>query len=135
MEFQKPAARKFRVLLIGEEPIDSSVTEAISNQLDVEFTFSDDEEETLRILEIDSEFDLIISDYNLDAKTGIDVATDLYQLSYGYIPYILALESADSDLEEEAHDVGVKQTLVKPITLDHMKNLIEEFNEAPSLAS
>jgi two-component system chemotaxis response regulator CheY len=73
-------------------------------------------------------FDLIISDYNMPVKTGLDFLKELRE-KQSQIPFLMISASTDGATEASALDLGASGFLRKPV---RKEQLLESFLRARS---
>jgi two-component system, chemotaxis family, chemotaxis protein CheY len=71
-------------------------------------------------------FDLIITDWNMPGKTGIDVAREIRALDKK-IPIVMITTEAEKARVLEAIQAGVSDYLVKPFTTEKLKEKLDRF--------
>lgn len=80
-----------------------------------------------------NDYEVILADWKLPEMDGIEVAREIRN-RYGEAPHILMISAADnSDIEEQARQVGVDAFIVKPLfksTLYYNLNKLKEESEA-----
>lgn len=80
-----------------------------------------------------NDYEVILADWKLPGMDGIEVAREI-RSRYGTGPHIMMISAADnSDLEEQARQVGVGAFIVKPLfksTLYYNLNKLKEESEA-----
>ena len=73
-----------------------------------------DYDEAMSTIEKES-FDLIVSDYIMPEKTGLDLYKALI-LKNIHIPFAMVTANSDADSVKEMIDLGITAILVKPVT-------------------
>jgi len=117
-----------KVLLVDDEP---NLLEAIwrmiqieESEWDVSFALSVDEamDKTSQI-----DFDVIVSDVKMPVKSGLDLVRALRKGDKTKdIPVLILTGSTESELRQQALDVGASQVINKPFTVD---KLVQELRE------
>ena len=73
------------------------------------------------------EFDLVILDFKMPGRTGVDLATHIKKsLKYSKIPVILMSGALQLNDAIAAIECGIKDILIKPFS---MKNLMEKIKQ------
>ena len=72
-----------------------------------------------------SEFDIIITDYNMPEMTGIDLAANVMNLK-PTLPIIISTGFASGFTEKQAEDLGISCILPKPYMIQELKDAIVE---------
>lgn len=97
---------------------------------------ADDGESAIRILKDDKEIDLIISDWNMPDKSGLDllkwVRSDAVHRE---TPFIMATAQAEKKEAARAGEAGVSNFITKPFSQEELKGILESTfgvaDEAP----
>lgn len=71
-------------------------------------------------------FDLVLTDWNMPGKTGIDLARDIRALDKT-VPIVMITTEAEKTRVLEAIQAGVSDYLVKPFTTEVLKQKLERF--------
>jgi two-component system chemotaxis response regulator CheY len=74
----------------------------------------------------ESEFDLVLTDWNMPGKTGIELARDVRAINKK-IPIVMITTEAEKTRVLEAIQAGVSDYLVKPFTTEVLKQKLERF--------
>ena len=72
------------------------------------------------------EFQLVMTDWNMPNKTGIELARDIRALG-STVPIIMVTTEAEKARVLEAIQAGVNDYLVKPFTSDVLRQKLERF--------
>jgi chemotaxis family two-component system response regulator Rcp1 len=74
--------------------------------------------------------DLILLDWNLPVKTGLEVMADIKgSFSFSGIPTLVLTGSRDENDKRKAHQVGVDAYLVKPQLWSHYLDLLKHLED------
>lgn len=68
-------------------------------------------------------YDLIISDWNMPQKTGIDILREVRQ-SHPHMPFLMVTARADKDSILDAKNNAVTAYIRKPVTFDEIRSKI-----------
>jgi two-component system, chemotaxis family, chemotaxis protein CheY len=71
-------------------------------------------------------FDLVLTDWNMPGKTGIEVAREIRAVDAN-VPIVMVTTEADKSRVLEAIQAGVSDYLVKPFTTDTLRQKLERF--------
>lgn len=71
-------------------------------------------------------FDLVLTDWNMPGKTGVELARDIRTLDKK-TPIVMITTEAEKARVLEAIQAGVSDYLVKPFTTDVLKQKLERF--------
>ena len=75
-------------------------------------------------------FDIIISDWNMPKMKGIDLLQKVRAADWGKrIPFIMLTAEAEKEKVIEALQKGVDNYIIKPFTVDQMKQKLEQTYE------
>jgi len=107
------------ILVVDDEP---SIPETLSIVFP-EFSFQQVEsaEAAMEILDKDPSIDLMILDYKLPGKNGVEVAKDLKAKDPNLRTIMI---SGYPDIEQEAMSNGVRAFIPKPIDFDDLQEVI-----------
>jgi two-component system, chemotaxis family, chemotaxis protein CheY len=72
------------------------------------------------------EFELVLTDWNMPGKTGVEVAKSIRALDKK-IPIVMITTEAEKARVMEALQAGVSDYLVKPFTTEKLKEKLEKF--------
>jgi two-component system chemotaxis response regulator CheY len=71
-------------------------------------------------------FDLILTDWNMPGKTGVDVAREIRALD-PHVPIVMVTTEAEKSRVLEAIQAGVSDYLVKPFSTEALRKKLEKF--------
>jgi two-component system chemotaxis response regulator CheY len=71
-------------------------------------------------------FDLVLTDWNMPGKTGIEVAREIRAVDAN-VPIVMVTTEAEKTRVLEAIEAGVSDYLVKPFTTDTLRKKLERF--------
>lgn len=96
-----------------------------------------DGDKALEILASQEDVKLVISDWNMPNKTGLDVLIWMRQTpQYSEIPFLMATGQGDKIYVKQAMDAGASGVVAKPFSADELKSKIEDIfgvkKEAPA---
>jgi two-component system chemotaxis response regulator CheY len=72
------------------------------------------------------DFDLVLTDWNMPGKTGIDVARAIRTVDQT-VPILMITTEAERTRVLEAINAGVSDYLVKPFTTDKLREKLDRF--------
>ena len=72
------------------------------------------------------EFDLVLTDWNMPGKTGLEVVAEVRQQDAD-VPIIMITTEAEKGRVLQAIQAGVSDYLVKPFTADTLREKLEKF--------
>src|SRR5207237_3830426 len=82
--------------------------------------------EIFKAFKASNEFDLVLTDWNMPGKTGIELVHEIRALD-PKVPIVMITIEADKDRVLEAIEAGVSDYLIKPFTTDSLLNRLEQF--------
>lgn len=89
-----------------------------------------DQEKALDALRFDSSrFDLVLTDYNMPGKSGIEVARAVRMIRNG-LPVAITSGYIDEELRSLADEAGVQQLIPKPCSGDDLIAIVERLAKA-----
>lgn len=71
-------------------------------------------------------FDLVLTDWNMPKKNGLDVIREIRAINTS-VPIIMVTTEAEKTRVVEAIQAGVSDYLVKPFTADTLREKLEKF--------
>jgi PAS domain S-box-containing protein len=123
-----------RVLLIDDNMNQRSIMQALFLHWKVELTTVGDAIQGLRLMEKDSEFDLVIVDYNMPYMTGLEALRAMRNKFEGRMQHVpvLMLHSADESPEfrEECRQLGVCRTFSKPVKTRELHKVLQDVGSS-----
>ncbi len=88
-------------------------------------TFNDAERAVAAVKARPGEFAVVVTDFNMPALTGLDVARTL-AASHPGLPVIISSGYITDDLRSQAEHLGVRRLLEKQFTIDLLAGLVQE---------
>ncbi|MDA7952133.1 MAG: response regulator [Pirellulaceae bacterium] len=73
-----------------------------------------------------NEFDLVLTDWNMPKKNGLEVIQDIRKANTD-VPIIMVTTEAEKSRVMEAIQAGCSDYLVKPFTADTLREKLEKF--------
>lgn len=71
------------------------------------------------------EFDLVLTDWNMPGKTGLEVIQDI-RTKDSHVPIIMVTTEAEKGRVLQAIQAGVSDYLIKPFTADTLREKLEK---------
>lgn len=127
----KISGRKLRVLLVDDIPLNLKVLEAMLKLLNVESTLAASADSALEILRRDARYDMIMTDMWMPEVSGAELAERLRAESGVQIP--IAAVTADTQISEKDREL-FSYILYKPITLESLERMLEQFEASRKLS-
>lgn len=120
--------KEIRILLSEDSAIMRTIQLKTLNSLGYnEIIECEDGDIAIARLKADKNFDLVISDWNMPNKSGLDIL--LWMRSdahYRDVPFIMATGQGDMKQEQKAVKAGVTSFIAKPFNADELKSKIDE---------
>ncbi len=115
-----------RVLLVDDEIFIREMGSDVLSMLGCIPSVASDGREAWDMIRPDpNAFDVIISDYNMPEMTGIDLASNVFQVRPN-MPFIISTGFASGFTEKQAEDLGISCILQKPYVIQQLKDSIIE---------
>ena len=114
-----PLAKKLNVLVVDDEKASRDLVVRYLKKDGHEVTTAKDAEEALIKLS-ENEFGLIVTDYRMPGKSGLELAREAQQIRQGR-PLIVI---SGSELDTDPLPVGVNAIVRKPITADELRRVL-----------
>jgi CheY-like chemotaxis protein len=113
-----------RVLLVDDEVFIREMGSDVLSMLGCIPTVASDGREAWDIIRQDPmAYDVIVSDYNMPEMTGIDLASNVYQVRQD-MPFIISTGFASGFTEKQVEDLGISSILQKPYVIQQLKDAI-----------
>ncbi len=128
-----PAFEASRVLIVDDNPTDRMLVKAILNKMGIkniqEAKSGNDAAFMLQnAMNLAKQFDLVILDWNMPGKTGIDFLKEIRsQKDTKKLGVIMATSVSDADKVRESLRVGVEDFIIKPIQHQLLAEKVEKF--------
>ncbi|MCE9552464.1 MAG: response regulator [Planctomycetes bacterium] len=90
---------------------------------------AEDGDEALRLFKT-GEFDLVLTDWRMPGRTGIEVAREIRRLDTN-VPIILMATELEQYPVAEATAAGVTDRLIKPFTPETVRDLLGRYSDKP----
>ncbi len=84
-----------------------------------------DGEEAIKLF-AEKKFDLVLTDWNMPGKTGLEVVREIRKTNQ-QVPIIMITTEAEKTRVLEAIEAGVSDYLVKPFTADTLRQKLEKL--------
>jgi two-component system chemotaxis response regulator CheY len=88
-------------------------------------TEANDGEEAVQLFQ-QSTFDLVLTDWNMPKKNGLEVIQEIRKLN-AQVPIIMVTTEAEKTRVLEAIQAGVSDYIVKPFTADTLREKLTKF--------
>lgn len=85
-----------------------------------------DGEEAVTLFKTNGGYDLVLTDWNMPKKSGLEVIREIRQIDTA-VPIIMVTTEAEKSRVLEAIQAGVTDYLVKPFTADMLRQKLEKF--------
>jgi two-component system chemotaxis response regulator CheY len=121
-----PSAKNLKVLIVDDQQSMRGLTRHCLREIGVlQVTDAKSGEEALKVLS-ESNFDLIISDWNMDGISGLELLTRIrVNPVIKKLPFIMATGQRDKDQVKMAIDAGVNNYIVKPFSVADLRKRVE----------
>ena len=124
--FSKSDIVGLRVLLVDDEVFIREMGCDVLTMLGCIPSVASDGLEAWEIVRHDpNAFDVIISDYNMPEMSGIDLASNVFQVRPN-MPFIISTGFTSGFTEKQAEDLGISCILQKPYVIQQLKDSILE---------
>jgi PAS domain S-box-containing protein len=109
-----------RLLVVDDEPVITTMLEAILSSLGYQVaTFNDSKEALARITQTPSSFDLLITDMTMPHLTGLELTTKALTIRPD-LPIILCTGFSELINKEQARALGIRAYLMKPVSVHEL---------------
>lgn len=114
------------VLIVDDDVTIRTIHTKLLNKLGASAILeANDADTALEIIE-NSAIDLIVSDYIMPNKTGLDLYKSMI-LSNKHIPFAMVTANSEADAVKEMIDLGINAILVKPLTIEMIMTRISKI--------
>jgi len=97
-------------------------------ELDMEIVTVEDGKKAFDLLQLDSSFDLLISDMNMPNMDGIELTRELRkQDTFKDLPILMATTESEQSQSALAREAGVTDFINKPFTKEELKNKLAQL--------
>ena len=125
-DVQSPGGTE-RILFVDDEEQLAAVTERMLAKLGYSVTAKTSSIDAIELFRSDPDaFDLVITDYTMPYKTGVDLAKEVLELRAD-IPVVLCTGYSDTIDEDTAKMMGIKVLAMKPLDVRTLARLIRSI--------
>jgi len=119
------AAAEVKVLVVDDFQTMREMMKACLRQLGYkDIQTAANGEEALDLI-TQNKFDLILCDWHMPGKKGIDVLKEVRKNQGATVPFILATSESEQSCVVQAIESGVSNYIIKPFNVDTLKKKIE----------
>ncbi len=119
---------KKRILIADDEPDLLFIAVSTLDRPEWEIVTTENGEETMRRIENDPPYDVIILDVLMPEPNGLKIAEYIKrQRELKHIPVVIHSAMSQGDVRNEAHRIGVDRFITKPVDLDEFRKTIESL--------
>jgi two-component system chemotaxis response regulator CheY len=116
-----------RVLLADDSGTMRTIIRRSLQTLGVEaVTEASDGVQAVELFKMSSSFDVVLTDWNMPGKTGLEVAREIRSLNKS-VPIVMITTEAEKARVLEAIQAGVSDYLVKPFTTEALQKKLERL--------
>ncbi|HEX2965020.1 MAG TPA: PAS domain-containing protein [Syntrophorhabdaceae bacterium] len=116
-----------RVLYIEDEELLLEWGRSVFQRLGYKVTACADPQDALREFSLDPmSFDCIVTDYAMPSMSGAQLAVKLLEIRRD-VPIILCTGHADNLSSKEAHEIGIREFLKKPLTKSELAAVVRKL--------
>ena len=122
-----PSPAALRVLVVDDQETMRWIVQGHLKTLSITRVFQADSAKTALGMLKDQKYDLILSDFNMDNGSGLDLlkAVRANPLTKK-LPFIMITGNADAETVQSVLQAGVNNSIVKPISVATLKQRIEK---------
>jgi CheY-like chemotaxis protein len=125
----QPCRGQGHILFVDDEEDLVKINQRVLERLGYKITVSTSSLEALRIFQDQpQQFDLVITDLTMPKLSGIELARAI-NLIRPDLPIVLATGYSDAVTSQEAHDIGIRECLLKPILTQGISKIIKRLLE------
>jgi CheY-like chemotaxis protein len=115
-------AKEKRILAADDSKAMLFFYKGVAAELGMELVTAEDGKKAFDYLQIDSEFDLIITDMNMPNMDGIELTREIRKKpEWAKIPVLMATTESEKTQAELARQAGVTEFITKPFSKDDFK--------------
>ena len=119
-----------RILLLDDEATITNLEAKMLRRLGYHVTAKTDASEALAVFLADPyAFDLILTDFTMPHMTGIDLAGEIFKTRPD-IPIILCTGFSEKETIDLAHEIGVKEYVMKPLNKQELAEVVRKVLDA-----
>jgi len=118
--------KHIKILLAEDNKANQMFMKVIFKKLNIDFEIVDNGEEVIKLLKQNKQFDIILMDINMPVLDGIE-ATKIVRDMKKDIPIIALTASVLKDEKDRYILVGMNDVLEKPLDIEKLKKVINQF--------
>lgn len=123
---ETPTGRGEHVLFVDDEPALARIGERRLDHLGYRVTVATGTAEALGLLVLNpAGFDLVITDYTMPGRNGIQLATEIHQLQPD-LPIVLTTGNIEGFSEDQLREAGIHRIMMKPVTMAELAKVCAE---------
>lgn len=124
---QTEKIRNLRILIAEDNEVNQFVMLSMLNKHGIQAHIAADGQEVLRALE-DQDFDIILMDIQMPNMNGLDATKEIISLYGSKRPIIISVSANALPQDQQKYlDIGMDDSLQKPITQGALKTLLEKW--------
>ncbi|NWO06130.1 MAG: response regulator [Alteromonadaceae bacterium] len=127
---QQITCGRMRVLLVEDNPVNQALTRRLLEKLNCEVTTANDGVQASRLWQ-SRPFDFILMDCVMPEMDGFEATRQLRQWEkdngHSPVPVVALTANASEDDEEQCHAAGMDSFIAKPVKMDMLKAVLEQY--------
>ena len=127
---QKITCGRMRVLLVEDNPVNQALTRRLLEKLNCEVATANNGVQASRLWQSRA-FDLILMDCVMPEMDGFEATRQLRQWEKDNgrspAPVVALTANASEDDEEQCHAAGMNSFIAKPVKMDMLKAVLEQY--------
>lgn len=123
-----------KILIVEDNDLQQALYSALSKKFDLDLTMVKTSRDALRILQGDSDFDLILMDLGLADTSGCECAKQIRaaELDLGvHIPIVAVTGHTTEEYKNECFEAGMDGFLCKPFKVSEFGATVKRFSRSP----
>ncbi len=122
-----PSPASLRVLVVDDQETMRWIVQGHLKTLGITRVFQADSAKSALVMLKDQKYDLILSDYNMDNGSGLDLLKAVRGNPLTKkLPFIMVTGNADAETVQAVMKAGVNNYIVKPISAASLRQRIEK---------
>ena len=129
-------ARRLRVLVAEDHPVNRAYLEAVLDKLGHEAVFSEDGDGAVRAIEAQA-FDVVLMDLHMPGMDGFAAARAIRAMpgARGRVPIVALTADAFREARDRAREAGMDGFLTKPAHLPQLRDVLARYGGGTAVAS
>jgi CheY-like chemotaxis protein len=118
-----------KVLVVEDNPVNMTLIEALLKKYGIIIDKASNGKEAVEKLRVNSSYDVVFMDRSMPEMNGIEATKIIRNDISKEIPIIALTAAVMQEDREQALDAGMNDFMEKPIKVDRLKEILEQYRE------